>query len=803
MRVPLSWLKEYVDVDLPVEELAHRLTMAGLEVGEIERIGAGWTGCSVGRVLAVEPHPNADRLRLCTVDLGGDEQLQVVCGAPNVAEGQRIAFARVGATLVDSQTGARDTLKVARIRGVVSEGMVCSERELGLGDDHAGILVLPDDAPVGAPLADYLGDTVLDLDVTANRPDGLSVLGVAYETAAIGGVSVREPATDYPEDDDPIEGRAAVEVVDADLCPRYTATLVTGVTVGPSPRWMQERLARAGMRPINNVVDVTNYVLLEYGQPLHAFDFDRLAGRRIVVRQAVPGERFVTLDGIERQLDPPMLVIADAERAIALAGVMGGANTEVTEATTAVLLESASFHPLSTRRTADALRLRTEASLRFEKGARPGLPPPALWRATRLLIDVAGGTAAKGTLDAYPERGPAPSVALTQSGMQRLLGTDVTLDEARRTLEALGFGCEPVPGDALRVVVPYWRADIALEEDLLEEVARVIGYDRFPTEPLSTPIPAQHPDPARELKEQVRDLLAAAGLQEVISYSLVSDRAIQDSRVELPEAASPLRVVNPISPEREFLRTSLRPGLLEAFSANHRRQESSALWLFEVGRAYFPRNGDLPDERETAAGILAGPPAVASWQGGNDASGFYDAKGVIEMVLDRLGIEASFEPADDPFHHPGRAASVVVEGRRIGGLGEVHSGALERFEIESEGVALFELDLESVLAAMPERRGRLDTPSVYPGAVRDLALVLDLGVPAGRVKEIVERQSLVASATVFDVYVGPQAGAGKRSLAYRVLFQHPDRTLTAEEVGRAMERILRDLADEVGAVQRG
>ena len=375
MRVPLSWLKEYVDVDLPVEELAHRLTMAGLEVGEIERIGAGWTGCSVGRVLAVEPHPNADRLRLCTVDLGGDEQFQVVCGAPNVAEGQRIAFARVGATLVDSQTGALETLKVARIRGVVSEGMVCSERELGLGDDHAGILVLPDDAPVGAPLADYLGDTVLDLDVTANRPDGLSVLGVAYETAAIGGVSVREPATDYPEDDDPIEGRAAVEVVDADLCPRYTATLVTGVTVGPSPRWMQERLARAGMRPINNVVDVTNYVLLEYGQPLHAFDFDRLAGRRIVVRQAVPGERFVTLDGIERQLDPPMLVIADAERAIALAGVMGGANTEVTEATTAVLLESASFHPLSTRRTADALRLRTEASLRFEKGARYGAQP--------------------------------------------------------------------------------------------------------------------------------------------------------------------------------------------------------------------------------------------------------------------------------------------------------------------------------------------------------------------------------------------------------------------------------------------
>lgn len=802
MLVPLSWLKEYVEVDLPVEELAHRLTMAGLEVGDIERIGAGWSGCSVGRVVAVEPHPNADRLRLCTVDLG-TEQLRVVCGAPNVAEGQRIAFARVGATLVDPQTGASETLKAARIRGVVSEGMVCSERELGLGDDHTGILVLPEDAPVGAPLADYLGDTVLDLDVTANRPDGLSVLGVAYETAAIGGFSVRTPAIDYPQDGDPIEGQAAVEVVDPELCPRYTATLVTGVTVGPSPRWMQERLARAGMRPINNVVDVTNYVLLEYGQPLHAFDFDRLAGRRIVVRQAAPGERFVTLDGIERRLDPPMLVIADAERAIALAGVMGGANTEVTEATTAVLLESASFHPLGTRRTADALRLRTEASLRFEKGARPELPPPALWRATRLLLELAGGAVARGTLDAYPGKGPVPSVALTQIGMRRVLGAHVTLDEARRALEALGFGCEPVPGDALRVAVPYWRADIALEEDLVEEVARVIGYDRFPTEPLATPIPAQDPNPARELKEQVRDLLAAAGLQEVVSYSLVSDRALEDSRVVLPGGGAPLRVVNPISPEREYLRTSLRPGLLEAFSANHRRQEPSALWFFEVGRAYLPRTDDLPDERETSSGILVGPPAVPSWQGGDDASGFYDAKGVIEAVLDRLGLAASFEPADDPFYHPGRAASVVAGGRRIGGLGEVHPQVLERFDIESEGVAFFELDLESVLAAMPEARGALDTPSIYPGAVRDLALVLDVGVPAGRVKEIVERQPLVAAATVFDVYAGSQVGAGKRSLAYRVLFQRQDRTLTAEEVGRAMERILRDLADEVGAVQRG
>ena len=429
MRVPLSWLSELVDWALPAEELAHRLTMAGLEVGAVERIGGTWDGCSVGRVVAVEPHPNADRLTLCTVDTG-DEQVRVVCGAPNVAAGQKAAFARAGARLYDSRSGELTTLKAATIRGVRSEGMVCSERELGLGPDHDGILVLPDDAPVGVPLERLLGDTVLDIDVTANRPDALSLLGVAYEVAAIAGTSVREPALDYPEEGPPIGEQVAVEVWDADLCPRYTASLVTGLTVGTSPQWMQDRLLRAGMRPINNVVDVTNYLMLELGQPLHAFDYNRVKERKVIVRQARPGETLLGLDGVLRRLGPPMLVIADAQDAVGLAGVMGGAHSEVSESTTAVLLESASFHPFNTRRTAGALRLRTEAALRFEKGLRPELPMVALQRATRLILEVAGGAAAKGIIDVYPGRREAAPVTLTSARLRQVLGVDVPAGEA-------------------------------------------------------------------------------------------------------------------------------------------------------------------------------------------------------------------------------------------------------------------------------------------------------------------------------------------------------------------------------------
>ena len=796
MRVPLSWLRELVDWALPAEELAHRLTMAGLEVGAVERIGGTWDGCSVGRVVAVEPHPNADRLTLCTVDTG-DEHVRVVCGAPNVAAGQNIAFARAGARLYDSRSGELTTLKAATIRGVRSEGMVCSERELGLGPDHDGILVLPDDAPVGVPLEQLLGDTVLDIDVTANRPDALSLLGVAYEVAAIAGTSVREPALDYPEDGPPIDEQVSVEVWDADLCPRYTASLVTGLAVGPSPQWMQDRLLRAGMRPINNVVDVTNYLMLELGQPLHAFDYHRVKERKVIVRPARPAEALLGLDGVQRRLRPPMLVIADAQDAVGLAGVMGGAHSEVTESTTAVLLESASFHPFNTRRTAGALRLRTEAALRFEKGLRPELPMVALQRATRLILEVAGGAAAKGIIDVYPGRREAAPVTLTSARLRQVLGVDVPAGEAARVLSGLGFRAAASADDALEVAVPYWRADVGIEDDLVEEVARVVGYDRIPTTTMSAPIPPQTPNPLRELKERVRDLFVAAGFQEIVTYSLVGAGAL---KVKAP-GPEPLRVANPLTPEHEYLRTSLRSSLLATMASN-RRLEEGPLRLFEVSRVYHYWGEGLPHEREMAVGVMTGATAPVSWRGESRPLDFFDARGAMDAVLGRLGVQGDYHSLEDPALRPGRAAALSVAGKEVGLLGEVDADTLARFDVDGGPVVLFELDLEALLEALPAEGRRFRPVPRYPDATRDLALVVPLETPAAQVQAVLEAHPLVARVTLFDVYVGPQVAAGRRSLAYRLTLRSPERTLTTAEVERATDELLAILRQEVGATPR-
>ena len=624
MKVPLSWLREFVDVDLPPEELAHRLTMSGTEVGSIDVIGGTWDNVFVAQVASIDPHPNADRLKLATVALHG-EQVTVVCGAPNIAAGQLVAFARVGARLVDPRTNNIETLRAATIRGVESAGMVCSERELALGDDHAGILVLPDDAPAGVPLSDYLGDVVFDLEVTPNRPDCMSVLGIAREVAALTGAAIREPDISYAEDGEPVEGAVSVEIADAALCPRYTASVIRGVNVGPSPLWMQDRLAKAGQRPINNVVDVTNYVMLEMGQPLHAFDFNTIAESRIVVRPAAEQEPFVTLDEAQHDLRPPMLVIADGARSVALAGVMGGLNTEMTDATTSVLLESANFNPVNTRRTSQALRLRSESSSRFEKGLQPELAEAALRRATRLILEVGGGRACRGIADAYPQPAPRPAVRFTLARVRKVLGVELDSQRVHGVLTSLGFSVTFVGDGAMHVEVPYWRSDIAQEDDLVEEVARITGYDELPTTMLSSPVPHRSPQPERETRERVRDLMVECGMQETISYSLTSAASLE--RTQAADAPSPLRVANPMSGELENLRTTLRSGVLATLAAN-RQQVRDGVRLFEMGRVYLPREADLPLEREMLVGVLAGPHSPESWLGSDENMGFFDAKGV-------------------------------------------------------------------------------------------------------------------------------------------------------------------------------
>ena len=798
MKVPLSWLKEFVDVDLPPEELAHRLTMAGTEVGSVDVIGGTWDNVFVARVASIDPHPNADRLKLATVSLH-DEQITVVCGAPNIAAGQAVAFARVGARLVDPRTGDIETLRAATIRGVESAGMVCSERELALGDDHAGILVLPDDAPVGAPLSDYLGDVILDLEVTPNRPDCMSVLGIAREVAALTGAALREPDLTYAEDGDPVVGVLNVEIADAALCPRYTASVIRDIRVGPSPRWMQDRLAKAGQRSINNVVDVTNYVMLEFGQPLHAFDFDTIAESRIVVRPAGEQEPFVTLDEALHHLRPPMLVIADGGRSVALAGIMGGLNTEMTDATTSVLLESANFNPVNTRRTSQALRLRSESSSRFEKGLQPELAEAALRRATQLILKLAGGTACRGIADAYPQPSARPAVRFTLARLRKVLGVDMDVSHVQGILTALGFGVTSASDGAMQVEVPYWRSDIAQEDDLVEEVARITGYDELPTTMLSTPVPHRSPQPERDTRERVRDLMVECGMQETISYSLTSAALLE--RTQPADAPRPLRVANPMSGEFEFLRTTLRSGILTTLAAN-RQQARDGIRLFEMGRVYLPREADLPLERETLVGVLAGPRSPESWLGGDERMDFFDAKGVVEMLMGRLRLPCTFQSIEDATFLPGSCAAVLAGADVVGVIGEVHPRTLEHFEIASEAVALFELDVDALARAVSTEPVRYRAIARYPGALRDLAVVLDTSVPAAQVQAIIERDALVSHATLFDVYEGAGVAAGKRSLAYRVLFQAPDRTLVGDEVSRAMATIVAALEREVGATLR-
>jgi len=801
MRVPLSWLAEYVNLTLPPEELARCLTMAGVETYYDAGKSGGWDKVVVGHVLDVNPHPNADRLRLATVNIGAPEPSTVVCGAPNLAVGQKIAFAQVGARLVNGHTGEPMELTPAKIRGVVSAGMCCSGMELGLSDDHAGIIVLSEDAPIGMPLAQYMPDGALDIEITANRGDCLSVLGIAHEIAAFTGQTVREPSVEYVETGPLIDQDVTVRVDDPDLCYRYTASVIHGIRTGPSPDWMKRRLELAGQRSINNVVDVTNYVMLEYGQPLHAFDLSTVKDRTIVVRPARDGEHFTTLDGQQHTLRPPMLLIADPDKAIGLAGVMGGRNSEMTGATTDLLLESATFNAINTRRTATALKLRTEASTRFEKGLNVELAEKALRRATALILATAGGAADTGISDTMSDRVERPKILFTQYHLRRVLGTQFPQKDVIRVLRALGFDVGAIDENKLLVSPPYWRTDIRIEEDVIEEVARTIGYDAVPSIPLAGAIPSMMEQRDRAVREEVRDLLVASGLQETISYSLVSRALLEQVGAAGDGLPEPLRTVNPMSREQEYLRTSLRGTILRNAAAAL-RQPPNVAQLFEIGRVFIPRVGDLPEEKEYAVGVLAGGRGVSLWHKGDASVDFYDAKGAVETILERLGVDASFERAEDPLLHPGRTARVLANGKHVGVIGELHPRTVTSFDFPVEAVALFELDVAALAAETQWLRHQFRPFSRYPSAERDLAFLVDAGVPAEKIAALLGSSSLVSQATLFDLFEGKGLTPGKKSLAYRLVLQSPEGTLTAEQVNQVVGDIVSRVERETGATLR-
>ncbi len=802
MRIPLRWLADYVDLVLPEGELARRLTTAGVEVGEIISSAGEWDGVTAAEVVKGEKHPNADRLTLVTVHLGNERFERVVCRAPNVAVGQKVAFAPEGTRLIDGHTGEPTILKRQKIRGVESAGMVLSEKELGISDSHEGILVLPEDAPVGKPLASILGETVFDLDLTPNRPDLLSVLGVAREVGALSGGRVRDPSIVYEATGGPIKGRAQVDVLDRDLCPRYVAALVDGVTIAESPAWMQQRLIAAGMRPINNVVDITNYVMLEMGQPLHAFDYAGLKDQRIVVRRARPGERLRLLDGTDRELSPEMLVIADADDAVGVAGVMGGAESEVTEKTEAILLESANFRATSVRRTRQALKVETDASKRFEKGLSVHLPPIAAERAVKLMVEICGGRAARGLIDVTAGKPKDVRVTLTQERLQRVLGVDLPSGEVRRVLEALGFGCRWVPPDRFIVRVPYWRTDVSIADDVVEEVARIVGYDELPTTQLHGEIPPMHRQPMRELRERVRRALAASGLREVITYSLTDLPTLQ--KVLPPEdlaTSPPLRIANPMSREFEYARTTLRGSILQALAKHIRVSGGHLISAYEAGRVYLRNTHDLPHEIETVCAALSGRKPDRWGQPNGEPAGFFEAKAHLDHVLTELRVAAEYREAVEHPFLSGRTAEVAIDGTRIGLLGELHPRVAASFEIK-QNVALFELDLEALMPHVPETV-RYEPVSPYPSVEEDLAIILDEDIPAGRVIRMIEDSNMVRSVSIFDVYTGPPVPKGKKSVAFSLSFQSGAKTLTDEEVAEERRRIVERLRRELGAELRG
>ena len=804
MKVSLKWLEDYVDIKLAPEELAERLTIAGLEVGNIQTIGSTWDNVVIGEVIALNPHPNADRLKLATVNLG-TEQVTTVCGAPNIGLGQRVTFAHIGARLIDAHTGETILLKQAKIRGVISEGMVCSEKELGLSDNHEEILVLPPEASIGAPLGAYLGDVIFDLDITPNRPDCLSIISIAREIAALTGEPLRLPSIHWKELGESIDSFISVNIADPDACPRYCASLITGIKIAPSPGWLQQRLNSCGMRPINNVVDVTNYVMLEYGQPLHAFDYHKLRGRQIIVRRAGNGENITTIDGTERALTPDILVIADKEEAVAVAGIMGGLDSEVTDNTDTILLESANFNQATIRRGCSHLQLQSEASIRFDKGLNSELPLLPLKRATQLLLELAGDRAARGIIDVYPGKSEPELISLTAREVKRLTGLKLNIDEIRKVLEALGFECqEGDSGSQISVSAPYWRGDIKCSADLVEEVVRIIGYEKIPITRLGSPLPQQESQlsPVAQqsnIKEKLRNILPGLGFQEILTYSLVSLEKLQKLSPKLELKIPPLKVANPMTREQEFLRTSLRAGLLSTL-AHNQKFEQAGIRLFEIGKVFLPRGKDLPEEKEMLCAVLSSSRLKLSWHTDKEILDFFEAKGAVENLLNQLGVKASFNIGDDEILLPGRGANIIVEDDKVGIVGDVHPRVMQAFEL-SNNICLIEIDLEKLLTKLAGTK-EYHPISRFPAVTRDIALVIDEQVNYRSVENIIQSFPLVTRITLFDLYRGKQIPEGKKSFAIRIIYQSPSHTLTDEKVDQTQEQMLNRLYQELGATLR-
>ena len=799
MQVSLKWLRDYVEVDGSPAEFADRLTMAGLEVDSIQEIKAAFSGVVVAKIVSLKPHPNADKLSLCEVTVG-QKTYPVVCGAPNIRVGDVVPLALVGAKLPGGLV-----IRSSKIRGEASEGMLCSEAELEIGSDESGVMILPADLPLGEDLAValQLGDAVLDVSVTPNRSDCLSMIGVAREWAALAGKRLHYPPVDPSENEEEVAGITSVAIQDPDLCPRYTARIIKGVKIGPSPLWIRQRLEAVGLRPINNIVDVTNFVMMEMGQPLHAFDFRFLEEGRIVVRRSRQGEPFISLDGKERILKADTLMICDGVKPVAIGGVMGGLNSEVKEDTETVLLESAYFNPASIRSTSRALGMGTDAAFRFERGIDPEGVIRALNRAARLMAELSGGTVCRGVIDEYPEKVPtAQGIPLRVKRVHDTLGVAVPVEEMIRILTSLEMKVEPVPDGSFRVTPHTCRVDITREIDLIEEIARVYGYDRIPVTLPAISVIAAPPDAKRMVEQRLKEAMVGAGYAEVINYSFIAPGAVDLlGLAEKDERRSLVQIKNPLTEEQAVLRTTMVYSLL----LNARKNADVGcfdLRIFEIGRTFIRRgDGEQPVEHNRMACLLTGQRYGQSWHFQDQQVDFYDLKGCVESVLAVLRIYPVSYRADirEAILHPGKSCGIFSGDQMLGFMGEIHPDLQARLDLTGP-VLVCELDLD-LLAAQFSAKGSFRNIPRFPASSRDVAFLIPQDREAGEMIRLAEEshEELLEKVQIFDVYEGKNIPAGMKSLGLRFSYRGSERTLTDDEVTGVHTKIVQKIVQVTGA----
>lgn len=813
MLVSLNWLKEFVDINITPEEVAEVLTMGGIEIESLSHVGSELKFCYTAKIEKVYAHPNSDKLKLAEINIGLRTET-VICGAPNIEEGLVVAYATVGASLASGMKVSRLTIK-----GVESPGMLCSEKELGLGEDASGLLVFDGDTPVGVTLIDAfpdIEDVILEVSVTPNRGDCLSILGVAREIAALTGTTVRMPRLDMRESNQDVNDDLAIEVPDYDLCPRYAARIINHVQVRPSPFPVRLRLYRGGVRPISNIVDATNYVLMECGQPLHAFDYFSLQGQKIVVRRCFSGEVFQTLDNVERRLPPDTLMICDGEKSVALAGIMGGLNSEIVDSTNKVVIESACFERFGIRRTAKSLGMSTEASFRFERGVDP---EGCVWAANRvsgLIQRWSGGDIYSGIIDVYPEPIRRNAVKLRGVKIRTTLGVDISLHEARAYLERLGIAVRDIDdaSEALKCTAPSWRWDLEREIDYVEEIARIHGFQNIPA---TMPLCRAEPDRTKRdfnLVNRVRDLMTASGFMEIVTMSFISTASADSFRVD-PETEADLALINPLTEDFAVMRRSLLPGVMGALKRNLNFKNESVR-LYEIGRTFVPVFGsETPVEKLKLTGAACGSRLPDLWhfsRGEIDILGkvevrpevdFFDIKGALENVLEGLGINnVQFLPCSRPFLHPGKSSELLVNGRGIGCLGELSPEKTREIGL-SKKVQIFDIFLEPIFVQSHKDKVFRPVPR-YPFIERDVSIIVETNCSEDKIKLLISRlgHDIITSVILFDLYRGESIPEGHKSMAFRIRYQAEDRTLTDAEVQEVHSRVVETLISELKATVR-